>query len=140
MRVRALSLIVLTCALLCTNSSAADRKVVESNEKGDITLTQPTRVGNLTLQPGTYSIEEHGSHGQHFLRFQQVKYSTDLEANWSYTGWVKNRHLTEAGKVDCEQQPLEKKAKSTVADIINDGEAQRISQLTVKGKKVSCVF
>ncbi len=102
MRVRALSLIVLTCALLCTNSSAADRKVVESNEKGDITLTQPTRVGTLTLQPATYSVEEHVSHGQHFLRFQRVKYSTDLEANWSYTGWVKNRHLTEAGKVDCE--------------------------------------
>jgi hypothetical protein len=41
--------------------------------KGEITLTQPTKVGNIVLQPDTYVVQRRISGSHHFVRFVELK-------------------------------------------------------------------
>lgn len=141
MRMKTLLLAVLSCALLCAISAGAEKKaVIESNENGDITLTQPTQVGSLTLQPDTYAVQHHDSGGQHFIRFMRVKESRELRVSRAFTGWYTDRQLSKAGEVKCRVHPLGAKAQDTTVMVITEDGTARISQVTIKGKKAAYVF
>ncbi len=141
MKTRTLLLTLLSCVLLLAISAVAETKTaIESNEDGELTLTQPTRVGNLTLQPDTYVVKDHASHGQHFIRFMHVKKSKDLRTTRAFTGWVTNTELIKAGDVKCRLQPLGAKAETTALTITSEDGTPRISQLTIRGKKAVYVF
>ena len=138
MRTKSLLFTFLTLALLYAH--AAEKKVLEGNETGDITLTQPTTVGNLTLQPGDYYIEDKESDGQHSIRFSLVKLTRRIQTSRAYTGWVTDRDLSKVGDVKCNAQPLDEKARNNTATLITGNGAQRLADVTLKGKKTLCVF
>ncbi len=141
MGAKALLFAVLGCALLRVNHAAAEKPIViESNENGDIALTQPTRVGGLTLQPDTYAVQHHDSDGQHFIRFMRVKESRELRVTRAFTGWYTDRQLIKAGEVKCRVRPLAAKARATAVTVASDNGTQRIMQLTIRGKKAVYVF
>jgi hypothetical protein len=141
MKTRTLLLTLLSCALLWVSAAIAEKKTaIESNEDGELTLTQPTKAGDLTLQPDTYMVKDHPSHGQHFIRFMRVRKSKDLRTTRAFTGWVMNTELTKAGDVKCRLQPVGTKAENTALTIATEDGMPRISQLTIKGKKAVYVF
>jgi|ERR1017187_6437952 hypothetical protein len=69
MRTRKLMLAALGCLLLWTVTAAAatarKEHALKVGKKGEITLTQQTKVGNIVLQPDTYVVQHRVSGGNH---------------------------------------------------------------------------
>lgn len=137
--VRALA--VLGCGLLWTVSAQAQQTTaIESNDHDQITFTQPTQAGGLTLQPGTYVLQHHTSKNQDFIRFMRVKKSEKLRLTKAYTGWYTDTDLVKAGEVRCQGEPLAAKAESTKVFVTNESGKTRITQVTIKGKPAMYLF
>lgn len=142
MRPKALLLVVLGCALLWAISADAQKQtVIQSNDNGEITLTQPTKVGDLTLPPDTYILQHHRvSDGQHFIRFMQVKKSQKLLLTRAYTGWYTDTELIKAGEIKCRVEPLGAKVKATTVTLATESGKPQITQVMIKGKAAVYVF
>jgi hypothetical protein len=142
LKAKALLLAFLGCALLGTISSAAAQKetVLESNDEGEVTLTQPTKVGDLTLQPDTYVVQHRVSGGRHFIRFMQVVKTRDLRVTRTYTGWYTHTELKNAGETKCRVEPLGAKAQATTVTVATENGAPRITRVMIKGKADAYVF
>jgi hypothetical protein len=91
MKPRALLFAVLGCVLLWTISAAAapgqKDKTLKTGKKGEITLTQATKVGDVTLQPGTYVVQHRVSGNDHFVRFIELKKLQELSPGGESAGW-----------------------------------------------------
>jgi hypothetical protein len=140
---------VLCCTLLWALSADAQKQLsadaqkeptIQSDENGEIKLTQPTKVGDLTLQPATYVLEHHVTRRQDFIRFMQVKRERKLMVTRAYTGWYTDRELIKAGEAKCRMEPLGAKAQASTVNIANEDGTLRITQATVKGKAAVYVF
>jgi hypothetical protein len=141
MRDRVSRFAVLGCAVLLGISAAAQKQsVIASSDDDEITLTQPTEVGNLTLQPDTYVVQHHTSHRKDFVRFMQVKTSQKLRLTRAYTGWYTDTELIKAGETECRIQPLSTKAQATTATVETAGGKSRIIKIMIKGKAVLYAF
>lgn len=136
MRAGSLLSAVLGCTLLLSVAvNAQQQTVITSDENGEITLTQPTRAGNLTLQPGLYAVKYHASHGQPFIRFFKVQRTQELSLKRSYTGWYTATELIKAGEARCRVQPLRSKIQATAVKIASENGTARITQVMIKGKR-----
>jgi hypothetical protein len=132
---------VLGCALLLSISAGAQQKsVITSSDDDEITLVEPTRAGNLTLQPDTYVLQHHASRGEDFVRFMQVRNSQQLSLTRAYTGWYTDTELIKAGDIKCRVQPLAAKAHATTATVDTENGKPRIIQVTIRGKAAIYLF
>lgn len=126
---------VLGCTLLLIVSADAQKEtILAGDNNGEITLTQPTRAGNLTLQPGLYAVKHQASHGQQFIRFFKVERKQELSLTRSYTGWYTATELTKAGEARCRVQPLSSKIRATAVKIASENGTARITHVMIKGK------
>ncbi len=137
-------LAVLGCVLLWRVSSTAalpqEEKVLQSNDEGEIALTQPTKVGELTLQPDTYVVQHRVSEGQHFIRFMQVTKSERLRVTRVFSGWYTYTEQNNAGEVKCRMEPLGANVQATTVTIASENGASRITQVMIKGEAAVYVF
>lgn len=141
MRAGSLLTAVLDCTLLLIAAvNAQQQTVIAGDENGEITLTQPTSAGNLTLQPDLYAVKYHSSHGQQFIRFLRVERTPQLSLTRSYTGWYMATELINAGETRCRVQPLRSKAQATAVKIAIENGTARITQVMIKGKRAVCDF
>jgi len=136
MRPKALLFIALSCALLWTISAAAaqGQKELKTGKEGEITLTQPTKVGDVTLQPGTYVVQHRVSDKQHFVRFMQLEKLRELNLTPAATGWYTYTKENNAGEIKCRVEPAGTKAQETVVDIASENGAPRITRVAIKGE------
>lgn len=140
MKPKALLLALLGCALLWTVSAAAvpgqkeKEKVLKSGKEGEITLTQPTKVGDVTLQPDTYVVQHRVSGNQHFVRFMQIKKLHDLNVVPESMGWYTYTEENNAGEIKCRVEPTGTKFEETMADIATENGSPRITRVAVKGE------
>ena len=134
-------LAVLTFSLLWTMASAVastqKEQVVKVGKRGEITLTKPTKVDGIVLQPDTYVIQHRTSGGNHFVRFvelKQVEAQPVTELPYTYT------EADKAGEIPCRVDPATEIVKETTAYIVTENGVPRITKVAIKGENVVHVF
>ncbi|HEX7284947.1 MAG TPA: hypothetical protein VF532_02130 [Candidatus Angelobacter sp.] len=142
MKPTALLSALLGCALLWTVCAAAaqQEKIFESGEGADFTLTQPTKAGDLTLQPGAYILRLRVSEGRHLIRFMRVEESLEFRATRIFTGWYTDTRETKAGEAECRMEPLGATVQATEVTTASGDGMPRITKVMVKGKADVCIF
>lgn len=140
MKPKALLLAILGCVLLWTVSAAAapgqkeKETVLKSGKEGEITLTQPTKVGDVTLQPDTYVVQHRVSGNQHFVRFMQIKKLHELNVTPETAGWYTYTEQNNAGEIKCRVEPAGTTVQETMVDISTPNGTPRISRVAIKGE------
>lgn len=139
MKPKGLLLAALSCVLLWTVSAAAapgkKTETLKTGKRGEITLKQPTKVGDITLQPDTYVVQHRVSGNDHFVRFVELK---QIEVQGAAAGEATYSTYTEAdkaGEVKCSVEPAGQTFGSTSVTITEDGVA-RITKVEIKGENV----
>jgi hypothetical protein len=133
----ALGYLVLWTVTATAAAPAHSEHSLKVGKKGEITLTQATKVGNLMLQPDTYVIQHRVSGGNHFVRFvelKQVEYTNTTEIPITYTEQDK------AGELKCRLEPVATPIQDTTAFIVKEGGTPRITKVAIKGEDVIHVF
>jgi hypothetical protein len=140
MKSKALLLAILGCALLWTVSAAAapghHDKTMKTGKKGEITLTQPTKLGDTTLQPGTYVVQHRVSGNDHFVRFTELKKLQELMPSGEGAGWYTYTAENNAGEIKCQVKPQAGAIAATTVTIATDSGSPRITQVAIKGENV----
>lgn len=139
MKIRTLLVVGFGLLLLCTITAAAQRprkQTLRAGNKGEITITQPTKIGDIVLQPDTYIVQHRLSGRNHFVRFVELK---DLEAqttegNYTYTEEDK------AGEVECRIEPAGAPIKETRVYTVTDNGIPRITKVAIKGEEFVHIF
>lgn len=142
MRPKALLFTALSCALLWTISAAAaqGQKELKTGKEGEITLAQPTRVGDITLQPGTYVVQHRVSDKQHFVRFMQLEKLRELNLTPAATGWYTYTKENNAGEIKCRVEPAGTTAPETAVTMTMENGTPRITQVLIKGENDVHIF
>jgi hypothetical protein len=108
MRIRKLTLATLACLLLWTVTAAATpaqkEQALKVGKRGEITLTQPTKVGNIVLRPDTYVIQHRVSNGHHFVRFVELK-QKEADVMGEETVPYTYTEADKAGEITCRVVP-----------------------------------
>jgi hypothetical protein len=120
---------------MATMASALEHEhSLKVGKKGEITLTQPTKIGDTVLQPDTYVVQHRISGDDHFVRFLELK-QVQTETGSGHGGAVVTYSYTvenNAGEIKCRVEPLGTKAKATTVSFSGD----RITKITIKGEDV----
>jgi hypothetical protein len=125
---------VLVSALMWAMSGRAQQpSSIQADKDGEFTITQPTKVGDLTLEAGTYAVQHHTSKGKDVLRFMMAKTERELQLTRSYTGWVNKTELHKVADVPVDATTAAK-APATTMTITYENGTPRITQITIKGK------
>jgi hypothetical protein len=143
MNLKTLLLAVLGCGLLWTVSAAAIRgqktETLKTGNKGEITLNQPTKVGDTTLQPATYVVQHRVSGNDHFVRFMELKKLQELNVAPESMGWYTYTAENNAGEIKCRVEPAGATTDVTKVTMTEDG-GPRITRVAIKGENVVHVF
>lgn len=92
-------------------------------KSGEMTLSQPTKIGEVLLPPGSYRFVHRVEGGDHFVKFTQT-----------------SRAGRDFGEIKCQIEPLPAKVKQTSIATIDDGGTRRITRIEVAGENVAHVF
>ena len=140
MKVRNAIFAIFICVLLWTLTAAAAPKNKEHaqkvGKKGEITLEQPTKVGDKVLQPGTYVVQHRVSGGDHFVRFVELKTVERINGDTRFTYTEANK----AGEIKCRVEPAPGPINETTVYTAPDTVRQRITKVAIKGEDVVHVF
>jgi hypothetical protein len=100
---------------------------------GDVSFSDETKVGEVTLKPGRYKLQHRVEGEDHFVHF------TEWSKPYPYyetTGGPK----AHPGEVKCKLEPLAKKvSRTTVWTTAEDG-TRRVTRVEVGGENVAHVF
>ena len=134
-----LTLAVLTAVLLLNVAFAfaANDQVVKVGKKGDVTFSEPTQVGDVTLPPGHYVFQHRVSGDDHFVKFVGAK-----EMQHAGTSMTSTMQMgpTTSKEIKCTAEPLNQKVKQTAVTINTEGGVRRITRIEVAGENVAHVF
>lgn len=108
--------------------------VLKTGKEGEITLTQPTKVGDVTLQPDTYVVQHRASGNQHFVRFVQLKKLQALNLTPESMGWYTYTERDKAGEIKCRVEPTGKTFQETMVDVATQGGTPQITRVAIKGE------
>ena len=137
MKMRTVLLAILGCVLLWAVTASADAQQTEHahkvGKKGEITLAQQTKVGDKTLEPGTYLVQHRVSHGDHFVRLIELK---QVEAQSTDAGYYTHTERDKAGEVKCRLEPAAGPIKETTVYTVTDGGVLRVTKIAIKGEDV----
>ena len=136
MKTRSLLLAGVGCLMLSTAATAAvsqqKQRALKVGKRGEIALTQKTKVGDKVLEPDTYVVQHRVSHDDHFVRFvelKQVQYAT-TEVNNTYI------EADNVGEIKCRVEPTTEPIKETTVYTTNEGGVPRITKVAIKGESV----
>lgn len=140
MKKKTLSLVAFSFLLLWTATAVAAPKQKEHTlkvgKRGEITLTKPTKVDGIVLQPDAYVIQHRVSGSEHFVRFvelKQVEAQPPADLPYTYT------EADKAGEVNCRIEPVET-VQETTAYVVTENGVPRITKVEIKGENVAHVF
>ncbi len=111
-------------------SKTPEEQALKVGKRGEITLTQPTKVADHVLQRTAYVVQHRDSGADHFVRFLKIvtpdshNYEVDV---FPYAGPV-------AGEINCRLEPLSAPAKETTAYIVTENGVPRITKVAIKGE------
>ena len=111
----------------------ASDNVIKVGKKGDIQISQDTKIGDVTLKPGHYQIQHRVSGSDHFVQFTAFK-GHDSVRSWGPAS------PQDAGQIKCQIEPLASKAKTTEVLTVDDAGTRRITRVVIQGENVAHVF
>lgn len=112
-------------------------QTLKVGKRGEITLSQPTKVGDKVLQPDTYVVQHRVSGSDHFVRFVVLKDVNDwngAEGPITYTEEQK------VGEIPCRIEPAANPIKKTTVFTVTEGGTLRITKIVIKGENVEHLF
>lgn len=121
-------LAVMTMVLLLATPTvkAADNSNMKIGKRAEIHLSSTTRIGNLTLAPGTYRIQHRIKGDTHLLSI--------IELTRPYKpAVVVERHR---GDVECRFEALPGKVERTAIATTKEGGVPRVTEIQIKGEGV----
>jgi len=133
-------LCVFGCLLLWTATAIAapadHEHALKVGKRGEITLTQPTKVGDVVLQAGDYQLQHRVSKktGDHFVRFVEWK-SVEVRGDSNESDYMENEREM-VGEIKCRVEPAAEPIKRTTVYTATDGGVVRISKVAIKGEDV----
>src|SRR6516164_10013245 len=141
MKLKALLMAILGCALFWAVSAAAlpgqhHDKTMKTGKKGEITLTQPTKIGDTTLQPGTYVVQHRVSGDDHFVRLTELKKLQELMPGGEGAGWYTYTQENNAGEIKCKVEPAGATIEAIKVTIATGADSPRITKVAIKGENV----
>jgi hypothetical protein len=142
MKTKGLLLASLSCmflsAVAITAASNPKEYRIKVGKRGEITLTQVTKVKDRVLEPGAYMVQHRESHGDHFVRFLELKvldYSmADTGSSDTYTA------EDNAGEIKCRVEPASGPIKQTTVYTVTENGTERITKVAIRGENVVHVF
>ena len=144
MKPKALLLPVLVIALLWTVSAAAapgqKTETLKTGKKGEITLKEPTKVGDTTLAPNTYVVQHRVSGNDHFVRFIELKKLQELNVSSESSGWYTYTQENNVGEIKCRVEPAGSTIQATSVTIATEAGTSHVTQVAIKGEDVLHVF
>ena len=96
---------------------------IKVGKTGTVSFSQPTKVGEVLLPPGSYRFV-HRTGGEDHL----VQFSPTTHAGHDFK------------EVKCQLEPLPKKASQTAITTTDEGGSRRITRIEVAGENVAHVF
>jgi hypothetical protein len=102
--------------------AAGEEQVPKPSKKQEIRLFSESKVWDVTLKPGTYTIQHRVEGSDHFMRFTGPAPKLDTK------------------DVHCKAEALKSKADQTAVFASTEGEAVRVTRIVIKGESVAHVF
>lgn len=132
---KTLTLSITTFLLLLgfTLTAVASDNIIKAGKKGDIELSQDTKIGDVTLKPGHYQIQHRVSGSDHFVHF------TAYKGHRSISSWGPAT-VVDAGEIKCQVEPLAKKADVTEVHTVEEAGVRRITKVVIRGENVAHIF
>lgn len=109
-----------------TNSSPA--LIIEQQKPPEIKLTEPTRIGDLTLTPGYYVLQYRVHGSNHYIHITKEVTVMEVHPETSM-----NTYTEDVGDVRCQLEPLNHLAKTTAVKEVQEAKEARITELEIKG-------
>jgi hypothetical protein len=110
---------------------------IKVGKKGDITFSEPTQVGDVTLPPGHYVFQHRVSGDDHFVKFVGAK---EMQHAGSSMTTPMQTGPTTTQEIKCTVEGLNQKVQQTAVTISTEGGARRITRIEVAGENVAHVF
>ncbi len=123
----AIAVIALLACLGAPTVAAAHGHKIKVGNWGRLTLTNETKVGNLTLPPGRYLFEHRSKGADHYARFSRIT-------------WAVTSHYRVVGEVKCQIEPLPAKVKRTNVQVTHEDGVDRVTRIEVRGENVAHLF
>lgn len=96
---------------------------LKTGKTGEITFSQATKIGDVTLPPDTYRFAHRASGDEHFMKFTGTK----GKAN-------------ELREIKCQIELLPQKASQTAVTIADEAGTRRINRIEIAGENVAHIF
>ena len=110
--------------------AAAAPEPVPIGKNGDVELSKPARIGDVTLQPGFYRLQHQEQNGNHVLVVKQR--AAERRGGQSYGVGAG----TEIARVPCQVVPLDKKLSRTELHLQNEPDGSTaITQIRIRGER-----
>lgn len=121
--------------LIAPSLAAAAPEPVPIGKNGDVELSKPARIGDVTLQPGFYRLQHQEQDGNHVLVVKQR--TAERRGRQSYGVGPG----TEIARVPCQVVPLDKKTSGTELHLRNEPDGSTaITQIRIRGERSSHVL
>ena len=143
MEMKTRALCILSCLLLwaaaATAAPADHEHALNVGKRGEITLTQPTKVGDVVLQPDTYQVQHRVSKkdSNHFVRFVELKKAELHGSEWGNDSYTE---MNSVGEIKCRVEPAAGPITQTTVYTATDGGTIRITKVAIKGEDVVHIF
>lgn len=134
-----LTLATMLAALLLSTAVAfaANEQAIKIGKKGDVSFSEPTQVGDVTLPPGHYVFQHRVSGDDHLVSFVGAKEMS--HASSSMTAPMQMGPAT-SNEIKCTVEPLNQKVKQTLVFSDNSSGVRKITRIEVAGENVAHVF
>jgi hypothetical protein len=107
---------------------------LHTGKTGNLTIPEPTIIGNVTLQPGEYEVKHVNDRTGHYVEFARM---TKAEARSPYYyNLTYNREIV--ARLNCSLEPLHAKVKQTA--LLASAEKGQPTGLEIRGENVKHVF
>lgn len=121
------------CMLLVSGgltAMAQSDQVAKIGKKGQVTFRSETKVGDLTLMPGQYTVQCRKQGEDHFMRFTRTGGSAPRGGG----------SAVDQGEVKCKKDPLP--SKVAVGSMLShtDGDTVRVTKIEIAGERVAHLF
>ena len=151
--IRTLPICLVTIALLFLNGATLNAeqrgrqtREITVGQKGDVTLTTETMIGDISLKPGRYYME-HRVEGSlrprrvegHYIHFTEVT-AEEHQRRKAVRDAISGHVISHPGEIECQVEALKKPASKTTIYTIMDGAVPRITRIEIAGESVAHTF
>jgi len=127
--VAGLSVLLLT-PLFTLAVAQEKEQMLNVGKGGDIVLSSETKLGDMTLRPGSYMVKYRLEGSDHFIHFTET--GGEIASQCLPKG-----HL---GELRCKLEPLVSKARQTAVYTTKEDGFSRVTKIVIKGENVAHLF